>query len=441
MILRKKWLRSDRLWVNRLTYRDPIRRFPIFFDTMMLMKSQYWPRAQIDSLAEARLQDIMERVSTVPLWRERFTAVGIDEKNFSRADLAKLPILTKHDFFSNDVSYYTHSKLIDMSHVDFTSGSTGKPFQFHLDWRAELRYFAIRDRMFQSVAGGEKLPVVYFRGRVNPGFFFGRHVLFFLRGYNSIKHRLQDFIELVLSLKSEIVLYGYTSSMRELARRVHETGISLPIRAIVATGESVREADRTYIEEHLHTKFILTYATWEVKWVGHECEYHNMHINEEYVFVEIVDENGTPLPSGVEGRILITSFDSEAMPFIRYAVGDRGVISEEPCPCKRTLRTIKMFGRQTDIIQLPDNRIVPLFDVSTAFDTFALAVQQYQILQTGENSFRIKVIAGPKYEEQRERLHARMVGILHPDVSIEWETVDDISEAPSGKAAYFIRAF
>lgn len=440
LVLRKKWLRSDKLWASRLAYRDPVRRIPLLLDTWVLMRSQYWPRARIDALAEMRLRDIIMRTADVPLMRRRYLDAGIDPKTFTRSDFSRLPLLTKSDFFANDVSEYTDARLIAKSHVDHTSGSTGKPLQFHLDWRAELRYFAIRERMFRSVAGGEKLPVVYFRGRINPGFFFANHVLFFLKGYNDIIHRLDSLIELAGSFRRDFILYGYVSSMSELARRVSERGIRLPLRAIVATGENLREDDRNYIEERLQTRFFLTYATWEVKWIGHECQYRRIHINEEYVYVEILDEQGKSLPRDSEGEIVVTSFDSEAMPFIRYALGDRGSISEDMCPCGRSTRTIRLFGRQTDVIDLPDGRRVPLFDLSTAFDTFAGAVRQYRIVQMGLGAFRIQVVPGPEFEQEQERLTVRLISILHPKATIEWELLDFIPQAPSGKARYFERS-
>lgn len=236
------------------------------------------------------------------------------------------------------------------------------------------------------------------------------------------------------------ILYGYTSSFVELARRLAEAGVTLPIKAVVATGESLREADRALVERELNTIFVLTYATWEVKWIGHECEHKNIHINEEYVYVEIVDESGTPLPLGKEGRVVVTSFDSEAMPFIRYATGDRGVLSDEPCPCGRTLRRMSVSGRQTDVVETV-GRHVPLFELSTAFDTYAEAVRQYQITQTSTLAFSIKVVATHDFQRLRPSLENKLVRVLHPEARITWDIVEEIPQAPSGKAKYFMRTF
>lgn len=440
MILRKKLIRSDSFWTSRALYRDPIRRLAIFLDTQVLMRSQYWPRERIDHLVDLRLRDLAERIASIPLWKERFAKAGLHPAHLSRDTLVRLPLLTKAIFYENDRSFYTDIAKLEKSHVDHTSGSTGKPLQFYLDWRAELRYFAIRDRMFRVVSGGDVLPVVYFRGRVNPGFFFGRHHLFYLKGYNAIKSRLDAFVALVRSLRSPFVLYGYSSSMVELARRLAERGAHIPLRAIVATGEGIRESDRAFIESALDTRFFLTYATWEVKWIGHECAYRRCHLNEEYVYVEILGDHDEVLPDGAEGRIVVTSFESESMPFVRYAVGDRGVISREQCPCGRTSRTIQVYGRTSDIIELPGGRVVPLFDVSTAFDKFASSVRQYRVTQISLSAFRVQLVVTSVFNPDVQRmLESHLIALLHPEVSITWEISDEIVSAPSGKAAYFVR--
>jgi phenylacetate-CoA ligase len=129
------------------------------------------------------------------------------------------------------------------------------------------------------------------------------------------------------------------------------------------------------------------------------------------------------------------------MPFIRYDIGDRGSLSDTPCPCGRTLRTIRMTGRQMESIELEDGRTVALLDISAAIDAFAHSVHQFQMTQTSPRTFRIKVVPGPRYETNRDQLNAMLIRLLHPRVAIEWDVVDSIPEAKSGKAVYFVRAF
>jgi phenylacetate-CoA ligase len=45
-------------------------------------------------------------------------------------------------------------------------------------------------------------------------------------------------------------------------------------------------------------------------------------------FVEILDDENNVLPYGQEGRIVVTSLFNKAHPFIRYDIGDIGILGE-----------------------------------------------------------------------------------------------------------------
>ena len=58
-----------------------------------------------------------------------------------------------------------------------------------------------------------------------------------------------------------------------------------------------------------------------------------MHLRENHVIAEIVDETGRILPPGEMGELVITTIGMEAMPLIRYRTGDYTRILTTPCPC------------------------------------------------------------------------------------------------------------
>ena len=67
-----------------------------------------------------------------------------------------------------------------------------------------------------------------------------------------------------------------------------------------------------------------------------------LHIAAENVAVEIVDEDGKPLPSGKMGEIVLTNTTSRDFPFIRYRTGDIGALDWDTCPCGRGLPLLKL---------------------------------------------------------------------------------------------------
>ena len=58
-----------------------------------------------------------------------------------------------------------------------------------------------------------------------------------------------------------------------------------------------------------------------------------MHLRENHVIAEIVDEEGRVLPEGEYGELVITTIGMEAMPLVRYRTGDMTRILPGPCPC------------------------------------------------------------------------------------------------------------
>ena len=64
------------------------------------------------------------------------------------------------------------------------------------------------------------------------------------------------------------------------------------------------------------------------------CPAHaGMHLRENHVIAEIVDEDGKILPAGEYGELVITTIGMEAMPLIRYRTGDYTRILPGKCPC------------------------------------------------------------------------------------------------------------
>ena len=64
------------------------------------------------------------------------------------------------------------------------------------------------------------------------------------------------------------------------------------------------------------------------------CPAHaGMHLRENHVIAEIVDEDGNTLPPGEYGELVVTTIGMEAMPLIRYRTGDFTRVIPGRCPC------------------------------------------------------------------------------------------------------------
>jgi phenylacetate-CoA ligase len=439
-ILLKMGIRSDRIWTRPYVYKSFLKIIPLFLDLYALGKSQYWSSSETTAYQRTRLQTLFKEASYVPFWGEVFRQAHVDASMPAERVLGSIPVTAKKKLTAQQLRSIANLSLFAQSDKDHTSGSTGRPFHFYQDWHASLRSFAITERMFRAMTTGRRYPIVYMRSRERYGFTFYRHTWFYLRGYTSIQYRIDDFKKLK-RFKKGFVLYGYTSWVIELAKQLEKLDIQLPVRAVVVAGEHVSDSEREYIGTVMKAEVFSLYASREVGFLAFECERHRLHINEEWAYVEIVDAENKPVPEDVEGRIVVTTFDNLVMPFIRYEIGDLGIIRDSPCECGRTLRTLSFRGRTLELVELEDNRKVSLLDIAYAFGTYRNAIRQYMIIQTSPTSFVFRVIPGDFFEDRKEFLEALMIRLLHPRIKISWEIVDSIPEAPSGKAQYFVRNF
>ena len=442
-ILHRRDLRSDRIWASPLLFHEPFRRVPFYLDTWALLKSQYWPHEKIDKLSSERFAETVRHASQIPFWKERFAKAGIDPRNFHENDIARIPILSKKDFLDRDIAEYTVPELLPKSREYHTSGSTGRPLNFYHDQQFELRSSAVSERMFLAAGDGRRFPVIFMKSRLHMGFNFAKYYFFFLRGYNSVRHRVQELEKLISSFPGEVIVFGLGSSLLELARVCQELHLSLPLHCVLATGEKLSDFQRREIEKALRTRVRVSYGMSEIRRLGFECARHRIHLNEESVYFEITDDNGTPLPPGGKGRLVVTGFENHVMPFIRYDTGDIAVISKDPCPCERTLRTIEFHGRQVKLLHVGNGRTVSLLDFSFLFDTYHEAVRQFQIIRTGEYSFLVRIVKGTRFKGEKTKLTIteQFKTSIHPKTEIQWEIVNSIPEGPNGKALYFIDKF
>ncbi len=127
---------------------------------------------------------------------------------------------------------------------------------------------------------------------------------------------------------------GYTSPIVQFAKFLKKEGIVLnkvcpTLKACVVTSEMLFESDKELMEIQFGIPVINEYGASELDLIAFQNPKGELQINSETLYVEILDDDNNPLPNGKEGRVVITSFYNKAHPFIRYDIGDIGVISKK----------------------------------------------------------------------------------------------------------------
>lgn len=144
------------------------------------------------------------------------------------------------------------------------------------------------------------------------------------------------------------------------------------LRRALVSGDACPDEVLRQCEGILGTKLFPHYGSREMALGGAiTCPAHEgMHLRENHVIAEIVDDDGRVLPPGEYGELVITTIGMEAMPLIRYRTGDYTRILPDICPCgSHTLRLDRLDRRPqgTEITAL-DNA---LLSVGAVVDFYA----------------------------------------------------------------------
>lgn len=161
---------------------------------------------------------------------------------------------------------------------------------------------------------------------------------------------------IILFRKFEVnAVLGMLSKVLAIAKYIENKNITdLKIKKILVAGEKATDTVKKYIRDIFKLDVLSTaaYSALDVGAIGYQCaQCHSdeYHINEDQVYIEVVDP-GTKKIMGFDqiGELIATHLDRILMPIIRYSFGDMGQILSQPCPCGRKTKRLQLFGRSDD---------------------------------------------------------------------------------------------
>ena len=132
------------------------------------------------------------------------------------------------------------------------------------------------------------------------------------------------------------------------------------LRRALVSGDACPTAVLESCEAILGSRLFPHYGSREMALGGAICcpAHAGLHLRENHVIAEIVDEAGRPLAPGETGELIITTIGMEAMPLIRYRTGDYTRVLPGRCPCgSEVLRldTVRRKDEASEIAALDDS--------------------------------------------------------------------------------------
>jgi phenylacetate-CoA ligase len=376
-------------------------------------------------------------------------AQWIDNKKLSTWN--DIPVLTKADMqvdMSERLTYGYHRKN---THVHNTSGSTGTPFFFSKDKFCHAMSWALIHNRFgwHGIEIGRDLQARFYGIPLNPWKYRMEQIKD--RIATRVRFPVFDLSDSVLAgyvkrFKNKPFRYvnGYTSSLVLMARYCLRNQIVMKeicptLQAVFTTSEVCDDIDRRLIASGFGVKVVNEYGAAELDLIGFEDADGNFLLSNETVMVEVVDENNLPVPDGVVGRVLVTSLYNKSMPFIRYELGDRMVLTGKT---KHGYKIIdRVEGRTNDIAKLPSGKISPgltFYYISKSLLEGGGFMKEFIIKQKALHHFHFEYVADREIlPQEEENVRQAMNTYLEPGLKATFERLDKIQRTAAGKLKHF----
>ena len=364
----------------------------------------------------------------------------------------QLPIMTKKEFQKPLSERLSQGFTPSTVYVNKTSGSSGDPFIF------------AKDKFCHALTWSNN---IYHFGKFGIDFNTSLQARFYgipLDFIGNKKERIKDLLShryrfTIFDLSDEVLekvlvkfqkkkfdyINGYTSSIVLFAKFLQKKNIVLTsicptLKCCMVTSEMLFDDDKVLLEKQFGVLVVNEYGASELDLIAFQNPEGEWQVNSETLFVEVLDENNNVLPNGKEGRIVITSFYNKAHPFIRYDIGDIGILDEKSTFKKPILK--KLIGRTNDVAILPSGKKSPgltFYYVTKSIIEDDGNVKEFVIKQTKIDTFIIEYVSELELTRiQIQNIEKAITTYLENGLTFSFIRKEKLERGKSGKLKQFV---
>jgi len=423
-----------------------INGFPMKEAKAELRKIQSIPEQEFEAFIEIKKQEIVE----YHLKNNSSYQKLVGKTTFKNWN--DLPIMTKAAFQKPLMERLSNGFSLKNVYVNKTSGSSGDPFIFGKDkfshaltWANIIHRFGWYEIDFNTSyqARFYGIPLDFIgntKERIKD--FFSNRFRFSI--FDLSDKILEGFLKEFKSRKFDYI-NGYTSSIVLFAKFLQQKNIILKdicptLKVCVVTSEMLFEEDKILLEKQFGVPVVNEYGASELDLIAFQNTDGEWQVNSETLFVEILDDKNNVLPYGKEGRIVVTSLFNKAHPFIRYDIGDIGILDEKSTPKKPILK--KLIGRTNDVAILPSGKKSPgltFYYVTKSIIEDDGNVKEFVIKQTKIDTFEIEYVSQSELNlEQIQKIEAAIALYLEKGLIFTFIRKEKLERSKSGKLKQFV---
>lgn len=362
-----------------------------------------------------------------------------------------IPVMTKQDLQQPLQHRLSRGYAKKDVFVNKTSGSSGNPFIFakdkfchaltwtHIFSRYKL-YGIIPNQSLEARFYGIPKDVLGYQKERLKDTMAGR---FRFDIYDLSDKKLAEFVEEFKQKKFDYI-NGYTSSIVQFAKFVLSKNMNLKqicptLKLCIVTSEMLFEEDKKILEQAFQIPVVNEYGASELGLIAFQNPQDEWEVNSKTLWVEILDDENKPLSFGEEGNVVITSLYNKAHPFIRYKIGDVGILDTSSTTKKPILK--KLIGRTNDFAILPSGKRVPgltFYHITKSVIEDKGNVKEIKVLQKSTSHFEVQYAAEQALSlKEIKAVENAMTTFLEPGLQVDFLHLTTLQRSTSGKLKQF----
>jgi phenylacetate-CoA ligase len=365
-------------------------------------------------------------------------ASEIDLNNFTSV----FPILDKATIKDNPSAFYNNTFRKKNTTILNTSGTTGTPLDVLATKQSVRENYAFFNVFLRSIGVNEFQRSATFAGRlVVPE--SSKTAPYWRKNYAmntllcSSYHLSVNTIPLYIKALEDwqpIYIDSYPSAIYEMAAFINANQVEHRIRlkAVVTSSETLGVHQREAIEKAFQCSVFDQYGCAEMAVMAYQQKDGRYFIPPQYAIAEVLDDNDKPVSPGESGHLVCTGLLNQAMPLIRYRIGDIVKTSKEQMdgyPFITFLDSIE--GRNDDVIITSSGfrvgRLDPVFKGVTG-------ISETQIVQKSDTSIEVNLVISNDYTIDTEhQIRQALQDRLGATIQIKFEYLEHIPREQNGK--------
>jgi phenylacetate-CoA ligase len=312
----------------------------------------YWPAERMREYQLAGLRFTLAQAARTPYYAPRLQGVRLE----SLDDLARLPQTPKEDVRAASPNGLLAVGPEELFQYHETYGTTGDPTSSWLT-RADFQNYATQiNHAAFDLRPGDRVMVRFPYAISVPAHIVtqaahDRGACVIPVSTRTTVAPYPRVIKLLQKLEATVMtcLPMEAIWLAEVARQMGlEPARDFPqLRALGTAGELLSDARRARIAELWNVRVYNLYGCTEAGNMAADCEAGRLHLSWDHFYLEALDEaTRQPVAPGERGVAVVTTLTRQAMPLVRYVLGDYLRIHAQPrCPCGRSAPVLEHYGR------------------------------------------------------------------------------------------------